>query len=54
MEVIGNSIHNDGMPGIVPSGAPGADVGFAAEDIHEFPFSLVAELAAQDDGSHGC
>lgn len=42
------------MPRIVPSSTPRADIRLAAEDINKFSLPLIAELGAQNDGSHGC
>ena len=41
------ALDDNGMTGIVPSGAPRTDVRLCREDIHELPFALVTPLGAE-------
>lgn len=54
MEVVCNPIHHNSMSRIVSPGTPCADICFTTEDIDKFPLTLITELAAQNNGSHGC
>lgn len=54
MEIISDSIHHDSMPCVVPPSASRTDICLAAKYINKFPLPLVAELGAQNDGSHCC
>jgi hypothetical protein len=38
---------NDGVSGVVPTSAPGADVRFSREDVGELSFTLVTPLGSK-------
>lgn len=41
--------HDDGMTGVVPACATGADIGVGSEDVNELSLPLVAPLRSEYD-----
>lgn len=50
MEVIGDSIGNNRMSGIVTSLASSNNIGLITEDVDELAFAFVAPLGSQNNG----
>ncbi len=45
-DLVGADRYDDGMTGIVTSGAPRANIDVGGEDVDEFTFAFVAPLCA--------
>jgi hypothetical protein len=52
MEIITDTVDDDGVSSVISARASCADLDLLTEDVDEFSFSLVAPLSSQHDSRH--